>query len=103
MLTTNHLTIDRANRVRAIKELIGYGKPVRGFRIDRHHKNGEEYHLITSTALVLIFNFHSKKLITILVARPNQIKRYYEAAGDTAPQELLDLAYEHTKKGYNNL
>lgn len=103
MLTTNHLTIDRANRVRAIKELIGFGKQVRGFKVDNHHRNGAEYHLVTSTALILIFNFRTKKLITILVARPNQIKRYYEAAGDTAPQELLDLAYEHYKLGYNNL
>lgn len=103
MLTTNHLTIDRANRVRAIRELIGFGKPVRGFKVDNHHRNGAEYHLVTSTALILIFNFRTKKLITILVARPNQIKRYYEGMDDTAPQELLDLAYEHYKLGYNNL
>ena len=103
MLTTNHLSVDRANRTHVVKELIGYGKPVRGFKVNRHHRNGMEYHLITSTALVMIFNFNSKKLITVLVARPNQIKRYYEAAGETAPQELLDLAYEHYKLGYNNL
>lgn len=103
MLTTAHLTNDRVTRINAIKELIGFGKPVCGFKVDNHHRNGAEYHLITTTALILIFNYNSKKLITVLIARPNQIKRYYDSSNKVAPEELINLAYEHTKKHYNNL
>jgi hypothetical protein len=103
MLTTAHLTNDRVTRINAIRELIGFGKPVCGFKVDNHHRNGAEYHLITSTALILIFNYNSKKLITVLIARPNQIKRYYDNSNKVAPEELINLAYEHTKKHYNNL
>ncbi len=40
-------------------------------------------------------------MITILIARPNQIKRYY--AENEAPQDILKLALEHMKAGYNNI
>lgn len=103
MLTTAHLTNDRATRINAIKELIGFGKPVCGFKVDNHHRNGAEYHLITTTALILVFNYNSKKLVTVLIARPRQIRRYYEGTEVTAPAELLNLAREHQLAGYNHL
>ena len=103
MLTTAHLTNDRVTRINAIRELIGFGKPVRGFKVDNHHRNGAEYHLITSTALILIFNFRTKKLITVLIARPAQIYRYYDNLTENAPEEIVNLAREHQRKNYNYL
>ena len=35
------------------------------------------------------------------VARPNQIKRYY--AENEAPQEIINLAFEHMRAGYNKI
>jgi hypothetical protein len=40
-------------------------------------------------------------MITILIARPNQIKRYY--AENEAPQDIINLALEHMRKGYNKI
>jgi len=37
-------------------------------------------------------------MVTILIARPNQIKRYFDE--NEAPQEVINLAIEHTKAGY---
>ena len=39
---------------------------------------------------------------TKLIARPGQIKRYYNA-NETIPADLLRLAKEHTKARYNEV
>lgn len=97
---TKHFTLDRQARNDLIHE-IGLGTEIKVFKVDRGHPNGPELHTVTSTALILIFNARTKKLVTILIARPQQIRRLYENSGLAAPQELLDLALAHTKKGYN--
>ena len=100
---TRHCSRDRAARERFIKETIGYGEPVDTFYWDRGHPDGPENHVITSTALIRIYNIISKKLITTLIARPAQIQRYYDREGRAAPPELLALALEHQQKGYHNM
>lgn len=37
-----------------------------------------------------------KKLITVLVARPGQVARYYEPFGEDVPDWLMNRAYENT-------
>ena len=61
-------------------------------------KNGPEIHEITDTAIINIYNKRSHKLVTKLIARPGQIRRYYNG---NAPQEILEKAFENMKKGYN--
>jgi len=100
MRYSEHYTVDRSDR-EAIIKAIGLGKIAKQCRVDRGHRNGAEVHIITTTAIILVFNARTKKLITKLIARPNQIKRYYPEG--TAPQFLLDLAYEHTKLHYNKI
>ena len=97
-MTSIHFTRDRRDRENLIKE-IGSGKVVKRVVIDRGHRNGPEIHEITDNAIVNIYNQRTGKLITKLIARPNQIKRYYEEG--KAPKEILDKAHDHMKKGYN--
>jgi hypothetical protein len=97
-MTSIHFTRDRQDRETLIKE-IGSGKVVKRVVVDRGHRNGPEIHEITDNAIVNIYNQRTGKLITKLIARPNQIKRYYEEG--KAPKEILNKAYEHMKKGYN--
>ncbi len=97
-MTSLHFTRDRQDRETLIKE-IGSGKVVKRVVVDRGHRNGPEIHEITDNAIVNIYNQRTRKLITKLIARPNQIRRYYEEG--KAPKEILDKAYEHMKKGYN--
>jgi len=97
-MTSVHFTRDRQDRENLIKE-IGSGKVVKRVVIDRGHRNGPEIHEVTDNAIVNIYNQRTGKLITKLIARPNQIKRYYEE-GKT-PKEILNKAYDHMKKGYN--
>ena len=97
-MTSRHWETERQYRELIIKK-IGLGKVAGQFVVDRGHKNGAEVHIITTTAIILVYNARTKKLVTKLIARPAQIKRYYPN-GDY-PQEIVDLAYEHTKLGYN--
>lgn len=72
------------------------------FEVDKRHKNGNEYHFIYSDATVLIYNKNSRKLITILFARPGQIRRYYSKPGMQPPPYLLHAALRNvqTEKNY---
>lgn len=95
---TRHYEFERQSREALIKQ-IGIGKIVKSVVIDRGHKNGPEVHAISETGIVMIFNKRSKQLITKLIARPAQIKRYYEE--EKAPTWLLAIAKQHQTLGYN--
>ena len=97
-MTSKHYTADRIIREQHIKE-IGYGTPVASFIVDRGHKNGPEIHEITSTGIINIYNERTKKLVTKLIARPGQIKRYFE--NGNAPQYLINKAKYNVALGYN--
>lgn len=79
----------------AVAQGIGLGTPVKSFLVDTNHPNGLEIHTITNTGIVFIQNEQSKKLITLLIARPQQLKRYYQATNQFCPKYLLDLGYKH--------
>ena len=97
-MTSKHYIKDREARENRIKE-IGQGKPVARFTVDRGHKNGPEIHEITDTAIINIYNERTKKLVTKLIARPGQIKRYFE--NGNAPQYLINKAKYNVALGYN--
>ena len=98
-----HYREDRQVRENLIKNEIGYGRVVDSFIVDRGHPNGAERHEITTTGIINIYNARTNKLVTKLIANPNQVRRYYEAEGRTAPEDILRLAYEHKRKGYNEV
>lgn len=100
MTPSKHYVEDRKARQKLISE-IGLGKVVRGFKVDKGHKNGPEMHIVTSTGLILIYNYNTKKMITRLIARPGQLERYF-GKGNT-PKELMKIALEHTRLGYNKI
>lgn len=96
-MTSKHWREDRQRRSHIIAQ-IGMGQIIKEVTVDRGHKNGPEVHKITSTGLVLVYNKRTGIMVTILIARPNQIKRYFDE--NEVPQEVINLAIEHTKAGY---
>jgi hypothetical protein len=84
----------------ALIETIGYGKTVKTVVVDRGHKNGPEIHEISDTGIITIFNQRTHKMITKLIARPAQIRRYYKE-NEIIPKGLLQLAREHQQMAYN--
>lgn len=99
-MTSKHYTNDRIEREKII-EMIGYGTIVAEFTVDRGHKNGPEIHKISDTGIITIYNKRTHKLITKLIARPGQIRRYYK--NGNAPENLIEKAIDNTvKNNYNN-
>ena len=98
-MESKHWIRDRKERNDLINS-IGYGAIIKEKIVDRGHKNGAEVHKVTDTGLILIYNQISGKFITALIARVNQIKRYY-SEDEVIPERVLALAREHTLKGYN--
>lgn len=104
MTVSAHYQFDRQDRQK-ILEKIG-ASPILSidgklciFPVDKGHKNGAEFHVITENAIIHIYNQHSKKYITSLIARPAQLLRY----GVDIPKAVLDKAKEHCFKGWNEI
>lgn len=100
MESTLHIQ-ERKDRVSFIKETIGVGKPVRTFLVDKGHPNGPELHTVTTTGIIVIHNARTKKLVTLLIARPGQVERYWKNLSLEAPIELMEIARNHQIAGYN--
>lgn len=102
-MNTMHYEFDKNTAVRReiIEKYIGWGEDIFSAEIDRGHKNGAEIHVVTDTAIIRVYNVNTREYITDLIARPNQIKRVYNAKGQRAPRWLLDIAYENRNRGFN--
>ena len=82
------------------------GNIIDEFIIDKGHENGAEIHSITDNGLIIIRNLNSGKLITKLLARENQIKRYYKDDNREKPlqyERALYAARWHESLGYNHV
>lgn len=101
-MTSKHYNRERGSRQHIIdKYTNGDGNVIDSFIVDKGHKDGVEIHSITDTGLIIIHNKESGKLVTKLIARPEQIKRYYKNLDKHPPKWLLSLAEWHKSLGYN--
>ena len=96
---TEHFNRERRYR---LKHLDLSAKSVDGFIaiIDKHYINGAEIHALYNDGSIRIFNYRTKKLITILIARPNQAKRLNPDI--KLPKEIYNICYRNMKKKYNH-
>ena len=94
-MTSKHYIDDRKIREELIHK-IGLGKEIGTFRVDKGHPNGAELHTITDTGIIIIRNERTHKMVTKLIARPNQIKRY-----GIEDKNLIEIARKHQILGYN--
>ncbi len=101
-MVSNHYKRQRYKREKFINECCnGDGKIIDEFVVDKGHKDGLERHCVTDTGIIIIYNAVSGKLVSKLIARPNQIKRYYSGTDREPPLSLLRLAEWHESMGYN--
>lgn len=103
MKATIHFVADRQNRAVILEKLKAPILSVNGklciFTVDKGHKNGAEIHVITENGIINIYNQHSKKYVTGLIARPGQLQRY----GVIIPESVLEKARTHVAMHYNEL
>lgn len=101
-MKTRHYFENRNQREELISK-IGDGTAIEFFYVDRQHRDGAEIHVVTDTGIIIIYNYKTNRLVTKLIARPNQIKRYYDLIGEQPPQDVLDIAERHKMLGYNEI
>lgn len=94
-MTSKHYIDDRKVREELIKK-IGLGKEIGTFRVDKGHPKGAELHTVTDTGIIIIRNERTHKMVTKLIARPNQIKRY-----GIERKDVIEIAREHQALRYN--
>lgn len=101
-MVSRHYKSKRYKREKFIDEhLNGDGKVIDSFIVDKGHEKGLERHDITENGIIIIYNAASNKLVTKLVARPQQVERYYLNSGREPPEWLLSLCRWHEELGYN--
>lgn len=103
MKMTIHFSADRKDRAAILEELKAPILSVNGklciFIVDKGHKNGKEIHVITENGIIHIYNQHSKRYITGLIARPAQLMRY----GVSIPDNVIKKAHIHVSMHYNEI
>ena len=99
MTQSRHYTEDRKAREELINK-IGTGKAIATVRVDRGHRNGAELHTITTTGIIIIRNERTHKMITKLIARPGQVRRYFTEITEEV-QKVINIAREHQLANYN--
>ena len=102
-LASIHYSIERQDRHTFIKQHIGEGNIIDSFVVDRGHPGGAEIHSVTDTAIIIIHNQRTRKLITELIARPEQLRRLYRLEDREVPTRILSLAYKHNIASYNEI
>lgn len=100
---SGHYAQERQTRDDLIQKVIGLGKIIDTFIVDRRHCNGAEVHSVTDTAIIIIQNQKTQKLVTELIARPGQLRRLYEKRGQQPPKWLIKKAYQNNSRGYNEI
>lgn len=100
-MTSLHFQSERQSRNQFIHSAIGLGNVLDSFVVDRGHPAGAEVHKVTDTAIIIIENQQTQRLVTELIARPEQLRRLYRSEGREPPRNVLNLAYEHNKQRYN--
>lgn len=111
-LHTLHLDTERKARIELAFKLNKYEDTNKDaaidkvFLVDKNHRDGEELHVVTRRGIIFILNARKflcgeNGFITALIARPNQIRRLYEACNLTPSENMMRCASINEKNGYN--
>ena len=107
--STGHMSNDRSGRVELYREKVrSVGDPAYSFVVNTGHPNGDEVHTITEKAFIVIQNKESGRIVTILAARPNQVKRYWEGLGMKTPSDgdfalIMRFASNNRARGLHHM
>ena len=97
---TSHV-VKRSKRLRVAERLIieESAKVVKIAVVNKGHANGEEIHVVYNNGVVKVYNEHTRKFITVLIARVPQIERY-NVKVTKAMRKKINM---HIKNGYNQI
>ena len=97
---TSH-AVNRSKRLQIAERLIieESAKVLKIAIVNKGHKNGQEIHVVYNNGVVKVYNEHTRKFITVLIARAPQIERYKVKITKTMRKKIES----HIAKGYNNI
>ena len=97
---TSH-AVNRSKRLQVAERLIfeESAKVVKIAIVNKGHANGDEIHIIYNNGIVKVYNEHTHKFITVLIARVPQIERYNVKVTKTMRNKIKS----HIAKGYNHI
>lgn len=102
-IKTDHINEQRKKRYLLINKYNQNAKIDRTFLVDKGHPNGPELHSVSKNAVIFIINASTRKFITVLFARPNQVRRLYEECGLELPKNIHNRAMYYIQNGINHL
>lgn len=97
---TSH-AVNRSKRLQVAERLIfeESAKVVKIAVVNKGHANGDEVHIVYNNGVVKVYNEHTHKFITVLIARVPQIERYRIKVTKTMRNKIES----HVKNGYNHI
>ena len=97
---TSH-ALNRSKRLQIAERLIieESAKVLKIAVVNKGHENGNEIHLVYNNGVVKVYNEHTRKFITVLIARVPQIERYKVRVTRTMRNKIKS----HIERGYNNI
>lgn len=106
MAQTMHLSDERRERLAIYNKNNEGAKIVKVFECDKGHPAGPELHVLTDKGYIYIINKRKfmngyNCLITVLCARKQQFRRYFEATGLRAPENIIKIC--GSRNGLNQI
>ena len=97
---TSH-AVNRSKRLQIAERLIieESAKVLKIAVVNKGHKNGNEIHIIYNNGVIKVYNEHTRKFITVLIARVPQVERYKIKVTKTMRNKIKS----HIKQGYNQI
>lgn len=97
---TSH-ALKRSKRLQIAERLIieESAKVLKIAVVNKGHANGNEIHIVYNNGIVKIYNEHTHKFITVLIARVPQIERYNIKVTKTMRNKIES----HIANGYNHI
>jgi len=100
---TTHYKESRQYREKQLIKLLGIGKPVDTFLVNKAADKDIEIQEILDNAIINVYSFSTHKKITLFAPPPERIIYLYEAVGEIPPEELVFKSEDNTRKGYNKI
>ena len=93
--------VTRSKRLQIAERLIyeESAKVIKIAVVDKGHANGNEIHIIYNNGIIKVYNEHTCKFITVLIARVPQIERYNVKVTKAMRKKINT----HIKQGYNHI
>lgn len=103
---TRHANFERLARLKLAGKLNAFSGIDKVFLVDKGHEDGKEIHCVSRRGIIFILNeqkfLHNKScLITVQIARTNQVLRLYKACNFYCPQRILQYTRFNEIMGYN--